>query len=156
MPRPYRSVRLGALAAVAVLPVLLTACTSTKSGSDNAGSSGGKVKIGLITKTETNPFFVKMKEGAEGGRKAEGAELMTAAGKFDGDNASQVTAIENMIAAGVKGILITPSDSKAIVPRHRRRPRAQGIIVDRAGHARPSRRTPPTRCSPPTTSRPAS
>ena len=72
--------------------------------------------IGLITKTETNPFFVKMKEGAQAAAKAKGAKLLTGAGKNDGDNAGQVTAIENMIAAGAKAILITPSDSKAIVP----------------------------------------
>src|SRR3972149_646852 len=72
--------------------------------------------VGLITKTEINPFFVKMKEGAQLAAKANGAKLLTAAGKSDGDNAGQVTAIENMIAAGAKTILITPSDSKAIVP----------------------------------------
>ena len=49
--------------------------------------------VGLITKTETNPFFVKMKEGADEAAKAKGAKLMSAAGKFDGDNAGQVTAI---------------------------------------------------------------
>jgi fructose transport system substrate-binding protein len=76
----------------------------------------GEVIIGLITKTETNPFFVKMKEGAEKMAKEKGAKLMSAAGKQDGDNASQVTAIENMVAAGAKTILITPSDSKAILP----------------------------------------
>src|SRR3954464_8344524 len=52
--------------------------------------------VGLITKTETNPFFVKMKEGAQAEADAAGAELMTAAGAFDGDNAGQVTALENM------------------------------------------------------------
>src|ERR1700712_3175383 len=72
------------------------------------------VVIGLITKTDTNPFFVKMKEGATAEAKAKGAKLMTAAGKIDGDNASQVTAIENMVTAGAKAILITPSDTKAI------------------------------------------
>ena len=72
--------------------------------------------IGLITKTETNPFFVKMKEGAQTAATAKGAKLLSAAGKADGDNAGQVTAIENMMAAGAKTILITPSDSKAIVP----------------------------------------
>ena len=72
--------------------------------------------IGLITKTETNPFFVKMKEGAQAAATAKGAKLLSAAGKADGDNAGQVTAIENMIAGGAKTILITPSDSKAIVP----------------------------------------
>ena len=72
--------------------------------------------IGLITKTDTNPFFVKMKEGAEAAAKANGAKLMSAAGKKDGDNAAQVAAIENMVAKGAKTILITPSDAKAIIP----------------------------------------
>lgn len=84
--------------------------------------------IGLITKTETNPFFVKMKEGAAAEAKAKGAKLLSAAGKTDGDNAGQVTAIENMIAAGAKTILITPSDSKAIVPTLKKA-REKGVLV---------------------------
>ncbi|MGS0740854.1 substrate-binding domain-containing protein [Glaciimonas sp. GG7] len=84
--------------------------------------------IGLITKTETNPFFVKMKEGAQEMATTKGAKLLTAAGKSDGDNAGQVTAIENMIAAGAKTILITPSNSKAIVPAIKKA-RDQGIMV---------------------------
>ena len=84
--------------------------------------------IGLITKTETNPFFVKMKEGAAEAAKAKGAKLLTGAGKADGDNAGQVTAMENMIAAGAKTILITPSDSKAIVPSIKKA-RDKGVLV---------------------------
>ncbi|PUA18984.1 sugar ABC transporter substrate-binding protein [Glaciimonas sp. PCH181] len=84
--------------------------------------------IGLITKTETNPFFVKMKEGAQEMATAKGAKLLSASGKSDGDNAGQVTAIENMIAAGAKTILITPSNSKAIVPAIKKA-RDQGIMV---------------------------
>ncbi|MBT2235295.1 sugar ABC transporter substrate-binding protein [Nonomuraea sp. NEAU-A123] len=91
-------------------------------------SSAGSTKVGLITKTETNPFFVKMKEGAQTAAKAAGMELLTAAGKFDGDNASQLTAIENMVAAGVKGILITPNDTKAIVPAIKKA-RDAGVVV---------------------------
>ncbi len=84
--------------------------------------------IGLITKTETNPFFVKMKEGAAKEAKAKGAKLLTGSGKADGDNAGQVTAMENMIAAGAKTILITPSDSKAIVPSIKKA-RDKGVLV---------------------------
>ena len=83
--------------------------------------------IGLITKTDTNPFFVKMKEGAQAAATAKGAKLLSAAGKSDGDNAGQVTAIENMIAGGAKTILITPSDSKAIVPAIKKA-QAQGVM----------------------------
>ena len=68
-----------------------------------AGGSDEEVIVGLITKTETNPFFVKMKEGAQAKADELGATLLTAAGAFDGDNEAQVTAIENMINAGRAG-----------------------------------------------------
>jgi len=69
----------------------------------------------LITKTDTNPFFVKMKEGAEAKAAELGITLKSYAGKIDGDHESQVSAIEACIADGAKGILITASDTKAIV-----------------------------------------
>ena len=88
----------------------------------------GKTIIGLITKTNTNPFFVKMREGAEAKAKEMGAELRSFAGKVDGDNQTQVEAVESLIAAGAKGILITPSDSRAIVPTIEKARKA-GLLV---------------------------
>jgi fructose transport system substrate-binding protein len=81
-----------------------------------AASASAADTIGLITKTETNPFFVKMREGAQEKAKELGVNLMACAGKFDGDNDGQVACIENQISAGAKGFAIVPSDSKAIVP----------------------------------------
>lgn len=91
-------------------------------------AAGEEIIIGLITKTETNPFFVKMKEGAQAKADELGAKLMTAAGKQDGDNAGQITAMENMVAAGAKAILITPSDSAGIVPAVKKAQEA-GVMV---------------------------
>lgn len=71
-------------------------------------------KACLITKTDINPFFVKMKEGATAKANELGIELMTFAGKVDGDHETQQQAVESCIAAGVKGILIAASDTKAI------------------------------------------
>jgi len=82
----------------------------------------------LITKTDTNPFFVKMKEGATAKAAELGVDLKAYAGKDDGDNEGQVAAIETCIADGVKGILITPSDTKAIVPSVKKA-REAGILV---------------------------
>lgn len=104
------------------------ASTASGSSAPATGAASGPVTIGLITKTDTNPFFVKMREGAQKQADAKGAKLVTAAGKFDGDNASQVTAIENMVTSGVKGILITPSDTKAIVPAIDKA-RQKGVLV---------------------------
>ena len=73
------------------------------------------VKACLITKTDINPFFVKMKEGATAKADELGMQLMSFAGKVDGDHETQQQAMESCIAAGVKGILITASDTKAIV-----------------------------------------
>jgi fructose transport system substrate-binding protein len=82
----------------------------------------------LITKTDTNPFFVKMKEGASAKAKELGVTLKAYAGKIDGDNESQVAAMESCIADGAKGILLVPSDSKAIVDSVKKA-RDAGILV---------------------------
>ena len=113
------SAAVAASAALAVAAAMLVATSA---------SGATTIKIGLITKTETNPFFVKMKEGAQKAAKQHGAELLTAAGKFDGDTASEITAIENMTTAGVKAILITPS-SKAVVPALLKAKRSGVMIV---------------------------
>ena len=84
--------------------------------------------VALITKTNTNPFFVKMKEGFEAKAKELGLTPQSYAGKFDGDNDGQVAAIEELIAAGAKGILLVPSDSTAIVPTVEKARKA-GILV---------------------------
>jgi fructose transport system substrate-binding protein len=97
--------------------------------SASASIAADQPVVGLITKTETNPFFVKMKEGAAAAAQAQGAKLLSGAGKTDGDNAGQVTAIENMIAGGAKTILITPSDSKAIVPEIDKAKQAGMLVV---------------------------
>ena len=76
----------------------------------------GHVSACLITKTDTNPFFVKMKEGATAAAESHGIELATYAGKIDGDVETQVAAVETCIASGADGILITPTDSRALAP----------------------------------------
>lgn len=69
----------------------------------------------LITKTDTNPFFVKMREGAEAAAAELGISLNSYAGQVDGDNEGQVAAIETCIANGASGILLTASNTSAIV-----------------------------------------
>ncbi|MEM6563813.1 MAG: sugar ABC transporter substrate-binding protein [Pseudomonadota bacterium] len=76
----------------------------------------GNVSACLITKTDTNPFFVKMREGASAKAEELGVTLNSYAGKVDGDHETQVAAIETCIANGAKGILLTASDTSSIVP----------------------------------------
>ena len=79
-------------------------------------SAADDVSACLITKTDTNPFFVKMREGAEAAAEELGVTLNSFAGQFDGDHETQVAAIETCIASGASGILLTASDTAAIGP----------------------------------------
>ncbi|MDO8882302.1 substrate-binding domain-containing protein, partial [Pseudotabrizicola sp.] len=80
-----------------------------------ATTASAQTSACLITKTDTNPFFVKMKEGAEAKAAELGVTLKSYAGRIDGDHESQVAAVEACVADGAKGILIAASDTKAIV-----------------------------------------
>jgi len=95
-------------------------------GTAFAGSHG--VTACLITKTDTNPFFVKMREGAAAKADELGITLKTFAGKIDGDHETQVAAIETCIADGAKGILLTASDTSSIVTAVRQA-RDAGLLV---------------------------
>ena len=119
------------IATLLIAGVMLAACSgssATQAPASGQASAGSQIIVGLITKTETNPFFVKMKEGAQAKADELGIKLLTGAGAKDGDNAGQVTALENMVNAGAKGILITPSDTKAIVPSIQKA-RDKGVVI---------------------------
>lgn len=107
-----------------ILKIAAAVCAATFA----AGAAHAQIGACLITKTDTNPFFVKMKEGALEGAKANGIDLQTFAGKIDGDVATQVAAVETCIASGAKGILITPTDSRALAPVVRQA-RDAGLLV---------------------------
>lgn len=111
---------------------LLTAaafsCAVAGSGTLAPALAADKPIVGIVIKTSTNPFFVKMKEGAAEAAAKLGFELRTFAGKADGDTDAQIAAVESLIAAGAKGVLITPSDSRAIVPVLEEA-RAKGMLV---------------------------
>lgn len=79
-----------------------------------AGVAAADTSVCLITKDATNPFFVKMKEGATAKAEEIGVSLKSYAGKFDGDHETQVQAIETCILDGAKGILLVASDTSSI------------------------------------------
>jgi len=96
--------------------LIASAMLALVAASGVAQADGHAVSACLITKTDTNPFFVKMREGALAKAEELGVNLSTFAGKVDGDHETQVAAIETCIANGAKGILLTASDTASIVP----------------------------------------
>lgn len=110
-----------------VLAASITACGSS-SGSSSSGGSHDNVSIGLVTKTETNPYFVHMEDTAKEKAKHDGVKLTALSGKSDGDNAGQIKALENLTAKNVDGILITPNNSSGVL-KAVKTARDQGIRV---------------------------
>ena len=116
LPPSRRGVRLAAAVAVtAAASLTFAACggggSTGSPGAEGSASGGGgeKIAVTLITKTSTNPFFISMQKGAEEAGKANNVSITTAAGKEDGDEATQIQAIEAAVARGDAGILITPA-----------------------------------------------
>jgi fructose transport system substrate-binding protein len=109
-----------AIAVAGVAAVTLAACSSDSSSEAPAEESaaaeapaeeapaGEAVAVSLITKDSTNPFFVAMQEGAKAKAAEIGVDLTVGSGKEEGDDAGQIELIENAIAQGQAGILITP------------------------------------------------
>jgi len=113
---------------LALLVLVGSTAAIVAAASATTGSKTATIKVGLITKDVTNPFFVKMKQGATAQARKLGAQLKYAAGKSSSDNAGQIAAIENMTTQGVKGILITVADGKAENPAIAKARKA-GVIV---------------------------
>jgi fructose transport system substrate-binding protein len=88
---------LAASSVVLLLALLLSSC----------GGNGGKTGVALILKTQSNPYFVAMKQAAQAQADKSGVHLSVATGLADGDTQTQINAIDTAIARGDKGIMIT-------------------------------------------------
>jgi fructose transport system substrate-binding protein len=119
--RSYRRMAITLLATVSAATIFAGASTVVN-------AAGDEILIGLVTKTEVNPYFVKLREGATAEAQKQGAKLIARFGKFDGDNEGQVAAVEDLISAGVKGILITPNNSTGMLGVIKKA-RDKGILV---------------------------
>ncbi len=109
-PRLSRGARAAAAGTALCAVAALAACSSSSGGTAAAGSGSGggsQVGVSLILKTLTNPYFVSMENDAKAAAAKDNVSLTVAAGTKDGDTQSQITAIDNAIARGDKGILIT-------------------------------------------------
>ncbi len=74
-------------------------------------------KIALIMKAFTNPFFIKMKDGALKTAEKLHLSLDYFSIKYETDIDSQIKIIKNIMESGeYRGILIAPADSKRLIP----------------------------------------
>lgn len=88
--------------------------TQTTSSTPGEGAKGEQsTKIGLSMNTQTNPFFVDVKDGVQKAADEHGIELFVT--DAQDDPSIQMKDIENLITKKPDAIIIDPCDSDAIV-----------------------------------------
>ena len=105
-----RSAAVACIVVAGSAALALSACSSLGSGSGGSGSassgSGGTVKVALILKEFTNPYWISVEKSAEAAAAKQGIQLEVTAGNSDDDTTSQISQIDDAISAGDKGIII--------------------------------------------------
>src|SRR5699024_9207239 len=98
----------------------LIACGQNDSGDDNGDATppedNGQEEaytVGFVISTQTNPFFVSLKDGAEAKADELGIELIVL--DSQDDSAKAASNMEDLITREVDLILVNPTDSDAIV-----------------------------------------
>lgn len=116
----FKNKKLSALLSTMIVgTTLLSACapstptTTTTAGTTAAQSGEKKYVIGLSMNTQTNPFFVDVKDGVEKAANEKGITLFVT--DAQNDPSIQMKDIENLITKNPDAIIIDPTDSDAIV-----------------------------------------
>lgn len=103
---------------LSVLMVLALSFSLVACGNDGGGGGGdatgdGGFTVGFVISTQTNPFFVSLKNGAEAKAKELGVNLVVL--DSQDDPAKEMANIEDLITKSVDLILVNPTDSDAVV-----------------------------------------
>ncbi|MGW7537474.1 sugar ABC transporter substrate-binding protein [Amycolatopsis sp. NPDC054798] len=101
-------------AAVAACGLVLGACGSTKDKPAAAANSGGTGKVGATLPLLTSPFWQAYNKYVPQMAKEQGLDALPTV-NADSDPAKLITDIGTLLSQGVKGLVVTPLDSAAVV-----------------------------------------
>lgn len=88
------------------------------------------VRIGLVMKTLTNPFFIEMERGARRAEAELGIELIVKTAAQETSIDQQIAIVNDLIDARVDAIVIAPGDSTSLIPVLHEAQQAGIIIVN--------------------------
>ena len=115
------------MALILVLMMAFTGCTAAPASEEGGGAEGGESQPAvaeggenyhfvIILKDLTRPFMISMGDEAQKAAEMLGITLDVLGPQTANSTEEQIKLMEDAIATGVDGILITPADSTAIVP----------------------------------------
>lgn len=113
--------------ALLLIAVLMVACGDSSKPSTALSAAGvtappvssvkaAPLRVAMVLKSFTNPFFVEMAKGARQAQQESGIDLDIKAATPDTSVEQQVRLVKSQIAAGVQAIVISPVDTRLIVP----------------------------------------
>lgn len=97
-------------------PPAVASITTTPVQSKSSDQPASDVRVALIMKTLTNPFFVEMEKGARRAQQDSGIDLKVQTATQETSIEQQIQLVEQEIAAKAKAIVIAPGDSARLVP----------------------------------------
>jgi len=97
---------------------------------EKVASTNEKIKVALIMKTLTNPFFIEMERGARRAEVETGIELIVKTGAEETSIQQQIAIVEEMISSKVKAIVIAPGSSTDLIPVLKKAKDAGIVIVN--------------------------
>jgi len=110
-------------------PTTAASTPTTAASTPTTAASAGGYTIGIIEQQASNPFFANLEAAAKAEAQAHGLNVITAESATAGDSATQVTAIQDMINRGVKGISLDPANATAVVPAVQQAEAANILVV---------------------------
>lgn len=113
---PFLVVCLCFLAACGESTHSVTSVAVTSGADKQAPAVPSQIRIALIMKTLTNPFFIEMEKGARKAQQETGIELQVMTATQETSIEQQIQLVENQIEAKVNAIVIAPGDSQRLIP----------------------------------------
>lgn len=110
------------------LLLLLPACTPKATSTPAPSPAPPKTRIALVMKTLTNPFFIDMERGARQAERDFDIELIVRTAAQETSIEQQIQIVDELIRQEVAAIVISPGDSRELIPVLKKAQDA-GIVV---------------------------
>ncbi|MCU0497191.1 MAG: substrate-binding domain-containing protein [Anaerolineae bacterium] len=111
-----------------VLTLILVACSPAAAPTNTPAPTATPIRVALVMKTLTNPFFVEMERGARRAEQELGIELIVRTAAQETSIEQQIEIVEELIQENIDAIVIAPGDSVELIPVLKRAQDA-GIVV---------------------------
>jgi ribose transport system substrate-binding protein len=107
------SPKLAVLAAISAAAIALTGCGAPSAAQEASGGNKTK-KIAVLLYSQSFEFMVALGQGVKDRAKELGVEVTVLDAK--GDSSTQISQIQDQLAQGVDGIVLSPNNSAELVP----------------------------------------